>query len=304
MSVSINHPADSLNATVCANDCKEMEKGEFAQNCTKYGGLFKCCIRRDKMACHECRFCCTLPMCTNPPGNQDDTVFDINSTLELKTQKNELTANEIFFSENSIYKSDDYYCLKPDSHEDPKRWRRYDIIGYRKAFNKKMLDNTATFKYDKYLYNWVDPKVFKAFTRKEKKGKEIWRKTYGFHFTKMIPGREFLTQSNVTSLNMTSCIRKCVKMENSKFAKKCKKYGGYFKCCLSFWLLRHFEEARNQLINERLIKGRVTNICDMRSRKDRCLYGSANGICTVENPYDGTLTHYYYPNMKKSSGGK
>ena len=62
------HHLDSLDASKCANDCKKLEKGEFAKNCKSTGGLFKCCIRRDKRSCHECRYCCTLTMCTRPPG--------------------------------------------------------------------------------------------------------------------------------------------------------------------------------------------------------------------------------------------
>ena len=39
------HHIDSLDATICANDCKKFEQDEFAKNCTKNEGLFKCCIR-------------------------------------------------------------------------------------------------------------------------------------------------------------------------------------------------------------------------------------------------------------------
>ena len=49
------HPLDSLDASICEKDCKQLSKQEFAQNCTKNGGLFKCCVRRDKRYCHECR---------------------------------------------------------------------------------------------------------------------------------------------------------------------------------------------------------------------------------------------------------
>ena len=62
------HHLKSLDASKCANDCKKFEKGKFARNCKSTGGLFKCCIRRDKWKCHECRYCCTLPMCTKSPG--------------------------------------------------------------------------------------------------------------------------------------------------------------------------------------------------------------------------------------------
>ena len=75
------HHMDSLDATMCAEDCKKFETEEFGKNCTKNGGLFKCCIRRDKKFCHECRFCCTLPMCTYKPGNKKDTHFDMDHRI-------------------------------------------------------------------------------------------------------------------------------------------------------------------------------------------------------------------------------
>ena len=46
----------SLDATVCAEDCDRLEKEDFATNCKDKGGLYKCCIRRDKAFCHECRY--------------------------------------------------------------------------------------------------------------------------------------------------------------------------------------------------------------------------------------------------------
>ena len=45
----------SLDATVCAKDCDHLKKQEFATNCKDKGGLYKCCIRRDKAFCNECR---------------------------------------------------------------------------------------------------------------------------------------------------------------------------------------------------------------------------------------------------------
>ena len=52
---SCHHLHTSLDASKCAKDCENLSKKEFAQNCTANGGLFKCCIRRDKARCHECR---------------------------------------------------------------------------------------------------------------------------------------------------------------------------------------------------------------------------------------------------------
>ena len=39
------HRTHGYNAEKCHQDCKKKEKGSFAQQCRKDGGLFKCCIR-------------------------------------------------------------------------------------------------------------------------------------------------------------------------------------------------------------------------------------------------------------------
>ena len=78
------HRTEEYDADQCHQDCQEQEKSDFARNCTKDGGLYKCCIRwiylsilmllhhfffrRDKVFCHECRFCCTLSVCTDKQG--------------------------------------------------------------------------------------------------------------------------------------------------------------------------------------------------------------------------------------------
>merc|ERR1712142_212007 len=92
-----HHLGSYLDASICAKDCDKFRSSKFATECSKGGGLFKCCIRRDKRSCHNCRYCCTLPMCTKPPGRKEDTKFDIKS-LELRSQKNKIHASDIFFS--------------------------------------------------------------------------------------------------------------------------------------------------------------------------------------------------------------
>ena len=39
------HAIKNYDATECAEDCKQLEKEDFAKECAKNGGLFKCCIR-------------------------------------------------------------------------------------------------------------------------------------------------------------------------------------------------------------------------------------------------------------------
>jgi hypothetical protein len=82
------HSLKSLDTSECAKDCEKLAEEKFAQNCTSNGGLFKCCIRRQTVVCHECRYCCTLPMCTYPPGDVINTFFDGLKDLKLVDQKN------------------------------------------------------------------------------------------------------------------------------------------------------------------------------------------------------------------------
>ena len=130
-----------------------------------------------------------------------------------------------------------------------------------------------------------------------------WKKSYKQLYTKMMPGVKSTSyvSSNETFWNRTVCIKKCIKMENSRFAKKCTKNGGYFKCCVRGWFLGPYEEARNQLINDGLIKDEITNTCDSKSKKDRCLFCRANGMCTKPNPSNGQNIHIFYPPKKKKS---
>ena len=115
----------------------------------------------------------------------------------------------------------------------------------------------------------------------------------------MIPSQE--TSLYGGRYDMTGCVKKCIKIEKSRFAKKCKKDGGYFKCCVKKWHLHTFEETRNQLIKDKLINDTVTDVCDKTSRKDRCLFCSSNGMCTKRNKQDGTVTNVFYQGRKKRS---
>ena len=121
--------------------------------------------------------------------------------LELKDQKNKETASEFYDSEQHLYKNWDYRCLVPYSDKDPTKWKTYEMHDYRKAMTEQMLKNVSQFKYDKYFFNWVDPKVMKHFTKSKKSLQKAWKKHYGFPFmTPMdpsIPG------------NSTKCFLKC-----------------------------------------------------------------------------------------------
>ena len=232
------------------------------------------------------------------PGGKDHTEFDGIEELRLKSQKNVFKANDLFFSNSHIYKSEDYHCLKQYSHKNNKKWRKYDMAKYREAYNEKMLKSVRTFKYDNMLYNFVDPKVFKAFTENEKNGRKMWKKIYGFHYTRQLPGyNDFV--------NLYACYKKCIKMENSKFARRCKEDGGYFKCCIAPWRLYPFEESRNKLIQNGWIKSKESNICNQTLHKiNPGLYCLLDGICTKHNPMTGEVVQLLYPKKTPIPMGK
>ena len=102
--------------------------------------------------------------------------------------------------------------------------------------------------------------------------------------------------------NITACVKKCVKMEKSQFAKKCKKTGGYFKCCVSFETIKKFEDTRNQLVSDGLVKDNISRICT--KLPNLCNLCTTNGMCTKRNPLNDRITQFYFPNMKKTSGKK
>ena len=97
------HRTHGYDAEKCHMDCKEREKSDFAKDCKTKGGLFKCCIRlccyfltlsktrcfrRDKEYCHECRYCCTLSVCTIAEGFAKGNFYlNSNKTLEQALHK-------------------------------------------------------------------------------------------------------------------------------------------------------------------------------------------------------------------------
>ena len=180
----------SLDTSICAKDCEELENGRFAKNCATKGWLFKCCIRRDKRFCHECRFCCTLTMCVRPPGGEEGIVFE-GSDIILEDHNITLRAETLFFSTNHRYKNYDYYCMKPYSHDDPSQWEQYDMVEYRKAFTKEAMEKVHSYKHETLLNNWEDPKVLKSFSRREMKSNKLWWKIFKLRTRKMPPYSAF-----------------------------------------------------------------------------------------------------------------
>ena len=78
--------------------------------------------------------------------------------------------------------------------------------------------------FDVNFFNMEDPAVFKKM-RDKRKGPSLWKKTYGFDYTAFIPGKDGLS-------DLHKCHVHCLKEEYGEFAQKCKREGGFFKCCV------------------------------------------------------------------------
>ena len=131
----------------------------------------------------------------------------LQNLIELKDQKNKETASQFYNSEQSIYKKWDYRCLVPYSDKDPTKWKTYDMHEYRRAYNEKTLKRVSKYRYDKYFFNWVDPKVLKYFTKSTESMKRAWRKIYGLPYsTPMVwDGRA------LNPMDQTKCFIKCAR---------------------------------------------------------------------------------------------
>ena len=71
-------------------------------------------------------------------------------------------------------------------------------------------------------------------------------------------------------------------MERSKTAKKCKKTGGYFKCCGIHLRLDPFESSRNKMIDDGFFQDKKTKFCIRNDKKgdSPCHFCGKSGVCT------------------------
>ena len=135
--------------------------------------------------------------------------------MELKDQKNRMTASELFFSEQHMYKNWDYRCLVPFSHKDPRKWKTYEMHEYRNAFSEKKLNKVEQFKYDNNFHNWEDPKVLRSFTKSTKSLRKAWKKSHGIPYVSV----NSWDGKHITPQNNTKCFQKC-----AKYVSSCHKY--------------------------------------------------------------------------------
>ncbi|XP_023332753.1 uncharacterized protein LOC111704672 [Eurytemora carolleeae] len=264
------HPlGSSLDASKCQKDCQSLANSEFAQNCKKDGGFFKCCVRRDGAHCHECRFCCTLLMCTIKTDEKLKTIFSTyekagnNASVIITNTTGIQNAKEVFYLTNHQYKSPDYRCLNTESHSDPTEWGSYNPHQLADAANEEELKKVLTIPFDKRFLNFEDPKILKLMIGKNLE--KHWKETYGFDF------------AAVAGDNSGSMLD-CYKAESGKYAKSCKKKGGLFKCCANTWDLDVFTEARQILKEKKLISSDAKNLCQ---DPEKCRINTNAHLCSI-----------------------
>ena len=140
-------------------------------------------------------------------------------------RKGKIDATFGYFNDMRIFKQNDYRCLKASDSVKPEKWPHYEMKGYRDAKTKEDLENVKEIKYNKYFNNFEDPEVFKEMFD-TKKGPKLWQKTYGFDFLSFNHRRKQPVMDYY-------CFKYCYKEEHGKFARNCRKNGGFFKCCLA-----------------------------------------------------------------------
>jgi len=289
------YPIRGYDASRCAKDCENLKDTPLAEECRNRNGMLKCCIRRDKVNCDECRFCCTLPFCTYVTSNR---VFlqlgeqDLNRE-GFKDEKSTLRGIDFIFSRNVFFRGTDNRCLKPESKKDPEKWKHYWPDDFAYAVTEKQLKEARTTKFDKNFFNYEDPKVFKMMTGK--KYHKHFTETYGFDFVSKV-GRRY--KDNVRS--DVECARRCILAEKSNFAKKCRKDGGIFKCCINTIDLSPFEWIRNQLKKSKHI-GSSSNICGSKGTSGNCIFCTATFFCTLND--DGTVLQKFKRKKFNELGG-
>ena len=94
--------------------------------------------------------------------------------------------------------------------------------GYRAAKSRADLKKVKEVKYDKYFFNFEDPKILRKMTT-GKHREQIWKRTFGFDFVSFLDKKD--------PVKYSKCAEYCFKEEYKGFADKCKKKGGLFKCC-------------------------------------------------------------------------
>ena len=96
--------------------------------------------RRDKEYCHECRYCCTLSVCTNKDGSTFvQSENDLKETKKKGFQHGAPSASFGFLRDMRMYMSYDFRCLKPKPKVKMDKWPHYEMQAFRRAKTEKEL---------------------------------------------------------------------------------------------------------------------------------------------------------------------
>jgi len=282
------YPVNGLDASKCAKDCDEIladPSYPLRRHCDKMNGLLKCCVRREKAYCHECRYCCTLPFCSYKDDNRTIVVGEeyFGDKEEMEQQEISLLAIYDMRATKTFYKDYDNRCLKPEYRKDkkpkyPAKWDYYDPDDYYYATTQEALDKAKTIKFNKNFFNFEDPEVLYSFM--DPKQKSIWKKTYGYDYVNMEHSLE-----NPSEKTYVECERT---RRRSKFAQTCRKDGGFFNCCVKKTWLGEFQKIRQNLTQEKLIEETVS---DKKLEKEN-FFGSMITMtysCAQNDKYSGDI---------------
>ena len=111
--------------------------------------MYILCSRRDKVFCHDCRFCCTLSLCTNQHG----TYFRESSDKNLTGSKNKAFGARAGYSlDMELYKKPDFRCLKPKPDLPSSKWPHYDMGQFRAAKTKEELQKVEEIPFNKETF--------------------------------------------------------------------------------------------------------------------------------------------------------
>jgi len=297
------HAIDGYDATKCAEDCDRFKTSYLAKECEKRNGVFKCCIRRDKANCHECRFCCTTPFCTYKNGHDIQQLGEdhLGSLATPEDQDNSLNSLDYLKAYNLFYKGMDTRCLKPYSHRKPEEWRNYVPEDFVNALTEGELKKARTKKFNKRFFNFEDPAVFKMMMGKNRK--KHFRETYGVDYVNS--GNVILDKKKLDSHSFTfPCAKKCLQLEKGSFAKKCREKKGLFKCCINTLTIEVFESTRRRLKKEKLVKS-ATRICDSGENKmqEKCILCILTVFCSVQDAHTGQIVQEYRTKSVDPVGG-
>ena len=128
-----------------------------------------------------------------------------------------------YTADMSLYKNNDFRCLKPKESLPSEEWPHYDMDGFRSATSQRELDEVKELKFYKAFFNFEDPTILKLFTSGKNNGLVAWKTHYGFDWADWTHGEGY--EADLSALK-----EHCIKAEFEEFGRKCLKDGGIFKC--------------------------------------------------------------------------